>query len=237
VEIILEHAGRRSPSSQLSAIRMRLAEVASEGKWFAQVEEQLRSTAMRLVRAGYLRRESPDGVPWRLGKSSGGDLIMSGAMFASLRVEDRATGFAITDRVTAVGGSYYGGSHQYGRTIKAKGYSALRSAVPFNRSVRDRYKRGPLRSGWGMTPVSGNVRLKMRAHRFSDGRFRYVKEADSKPLTWRTPDGKWHSAYKIRIPARPIVPRSGHLPELWSRDFERACDSILRNVLGVGASR
>ena len=39
-------------------------------------------------------------------------------------------------------------------------------------------------------------------------------------LRRRTPDGHWHSATKVRVPARPILPRSGELPSRWAEAFE-----------------
>lgn len=192
MEIRLDVVGRRTQARQLQAIMVRLHEVADEGKILREVEDDLKRVALRLARLGYLQRRSPDGKGWRAGKSGGGDLIMSGAMLAALKVEDRESGFALVDRVGAVGGQLYGGSHQYGRTIKARGVVNLRRES--GRAIRNAYA-------------------------FMEG---------AKPLRWQTTDGRWHSAWKVRVPARPFLPRKGQLPPAWARDFERACGAIMR---------
>lgn len=179
----------------------RLRDVGGEAGVLRDIEAELESTAMRLARLGYLRRMSPEGKPWRGGKDGGGDLILSGAMFASLRVEDRPSGFALVDRVGSANGQLYGGSHQYGRTIKPRGVVNLRTSS--GRAIRGAYAR-----------MEG-----------------------ARPLTWRTPDGRWHSAWQVRIPARPIFPRKGTLPPLWARDFERASAAILNRHFGVNSLR
>lgn len=242
MEIRLEGSGKaRSSVSQLQAIVSRMREVSADRLLLAEVEEELKRTAMTLVRQGYLKRMSPDGVPWKPGKSGGGDLIMSGAMFASVRIEDRAAGFAVVSRVAAIDGAYYGGSHQYGRTIRAKGYDPIREAVKWNGRTVGRSKRiksissQPIRTGLGVWAPGRRVRLKMHALRFADGKYRYTKTAETKPLTWRTPDGKWHSVYKLRIPARPIVPRPGRLPVGWSNRFESAAGGIMQKVFNPSA--
>lgn len=157
MEIRLEGTGDPwSQGNYLQAMVKRFRDVREERRLLIEVEESLKRTAMTLVRRGYLKRISPDGVPWRPGKSGGGDLIMSGAMFGSLRVEDRPNGFAVVSRVADVDGSYYGGSHQYGRTIRAKGYEPLRAAVRWNgqvvaRSAKIRSRSSqPIRAGFGV---------------------------------------------------------------------------------------
>jgi hypothetical protein len=42
-----------------------------------------------------------------------------------------------------------------------------------------------------------------------------------KPMRWRTPDGRWHSAMKVRVPARPLLPGSGELRSKWATAFEQ----------------
>lgn len=233
MEIRLEGTGDPwSQGNYLQAMVKRFRDVREERRLLIEVEESLKRTAMTLVRRGYLKRISPDGVPWRPGKSGGGDLIMSGAMFGSLRVEDRPNGFAVVSRVADVDGSYYGGSHQYGRTIRAKGYEPLRAAVRWNgqvvaRSAKIRSRSSqPIRAGFGVWAQGRRARLKMRAFRVG-GKYLHSRTEETQPMRWRTPDGRWHSAYKIRIPARPIVPRPGRMPVGWTNHFERAAGGIL----------
>ena len=149
-----------------------LHRVAS-GQAVRTLGDALRSRAMELAAQGWDARESPRGTPWRpaAGGHSGG-LTLTGRLRAALRVESRTRGFAITNRAQAASGQFYGGTHQYGRTIRAKGL---------------------------------------------------------KPMRWRTPDGRWHSAWKVRVPARPILPRSGELPARWAEAFELA---VARNLEG-----
>lgn len=243
MEIRLEGSGDRgSPAAQLQAIVARMREVSADRVLLEEVEAELKRTAMTLVRQGYLRRISPDGVPWKPGKSGGGDLVMSGSMFSSVRVEDRPSGFAVISRVAAIDGSYYGGSHQYGRTIRANGYEPLRQAVKWNgqvvaRSAKIRSRSSqPIRAGFGVWAPGRKVRLKMRAMRVG-GKYLYSRTDQTIPLRWRTPDGQWHSAYKIRIPARPIVPRPGRLPVCWANRFEAAAGGILQAVLNPAVHR
>ncbi len=143
-------------------------------KSFAEV---LRARAFELAARGWDTRESPRGIPWRAAKGGlSGSLSLTGRLRAALRVEARPRGFALTDRAQAASGQYYGGTHQYGRTIRAKGL---------------------------------------------------------KPMRWRTPDGRWHSATKVRVPARPILPRWGELPARWAEAFEVALrERIARSLEG-----
>jgi len=135
------------------------------GETVQSFADALRARALELAAQGWDAKESPRGVPWRPAKGGlAGDLSLTGRLRAALRVEPRAGGFAITDRAQAASGQFYGGTHQYGRTMRARGL---------------------------------------------------------KPMRWRTPDGRWHSAWKVRVPARPILPRSGELPARWAQAFEQ----------------
>jgi hypothetical protein len=149
--------------SELGRTIESLSRVAA-GETVRSFGDALRARALELAAQGWDARESPRGVPWRPAKGGlSGDLSLTGRLRAALRVEARPRGFAITDRAQAASGQFYGGTHQYGRTMRAKGL---------------------------------------------------------KPMRWRTPDGGWHSAMKVRVPARPILPRSGELPERWAEAFE-----------------
>jgi phage gpG-like protein len=153
------------PFAELSHAREEL-ERAAKGDTVRTIGAALRSTAFGLAARGWDAREAPRGTPWRPAKGGfGGGLSLTGRLRAALLVETRARGFALTDRAQAANGQFYGGTHQYGRTIRAKGL---------------------------------------------------------KPMRWRTPDGHWHSATKVRVPARPILPRSGELPSRWAEAFETA---------------
>ena len=138
----------------------------------------LRAKAIELAAQGWDAKETPRGTPWRPAKGGlSGSLSLTGRLRAALRVETRPRGFALTDRAQAVGGQFYGGTHQYGRTIRAKGL---------------------------------------------------------KPMRWRTPDGHWHSAMKVRVPARPILPRAGELPARWAEAFEAELRERIARSLGGG---
>ena len=50
----------------------------------------------------------------------------------------------------------------------------------------------------------------------------------------RTPDGRWHSAWKVRVPARPILPRAGELPARWAEAFETVLRERIARSLGGG---
>jgi phage gpG-like protein len=159
------------PFSELGRTIELLRRVAA-GETVQSFGEALRLRALELAAQGWDAKESPRGVPWRPAKGGlAGDLSLSGRLRAALRVEARPRGFAITDRAQAASGQYYGGTHQYGRTMRAKGL---------------------------------------------------------KPMRWRTPDGRWHSAWKVRVPARPILPRSGELPERWAEAFEAVLSTLER---------
>jgi len=141
-----------------------LLQAAAKGDTVRTIGSALRGTAFGLAARGWDARDSPRGTPWRPAKGGlSGGLSLTGRLRAALLVETRARGFALTDRAQAASGQFYGGTHQYGRTIRAKGL---------------------------------------------------------KPMRWRTPDGHWHSAMKVRAPARPILPRSGELPPRWAEAFE-----------------
>ena len=151
------------PFAELSRTRQ-LLQAAASGDTVRGIGAALRTTAFELAAQGWDARESPRGMTWRPAKGGfSGSLSLSGRLRAALQVETRARGFALTDRAQAASGQFYGGTHQYGRTIRAKGL---------------------------------------------------------KPMRWRTPAGHWHSAMKVRVPARPILPRSGELPPRWAEAFE-----------------
>jgi hypothetical protein len=151
------------PFSELGRTIESLHSVAT-GQVVLTLGDALRARAIELAARGWDAQESPRGAPWRPAKGGlSGGLSLTGRLRAALRVETRQRGFALTDRAQAPGGQFYGGTHQYGRTIRAKGL---------------------------------------------------------KPMRWRTPDGRWHSAMKVRVPARPILPRSGELPARWAEAFE-----------------
>lgn len=144
---------------------------AGRGAAAADAIEALKKATLGLAERGFDAGRSPRGASWKAGRSgTSGRLKRSGNLRNSLRIESRPNGFALTARAAATSGSYYGGTHQYGRTIRAKG---------------------------------------------------------KKPMRWRSPDGRWHSAMKVRIPARPIAPRSGDLPPAWAAEFERAVVAVL----------
>jgi phage gpG-like protein len=151
------------PFAALSQTRELLQGMA-KGEAVRTIGAALRDRAFELAAQGWDARESPRGMPWRPAKAGfSGSLLLTGRLRAALQVETRARGFALTDRAQAASGQFYGGTHQYGRTVRAKGL---------------------------------------------------------KPMRWRTPDGRWHSATKVRVPARPILPRSGELPQRWAEAFE-----------------
>ena len=147
-----------------------LLQGVAKGEVVRSIGTALRTTAFELAAQGWDARESPRGMSWRPAKGGfSGSLSLTGRLRAALQVETRARGFALTDRAQAASGQFYGGTHQYGRTIRAKGL---------------------------------------------------------KPMRWRTPDGHWHSAMKVRVPARAILPRSGELPPRWAEAFEAVVASV-----------
>jgi len=165
------------PFSKLGRAIESLHSVAT-GQVVRTLGDALRARAIELAAQGWDARESPRGAPWRPAKGGlSGSLSLTGRLRAALRVETRPHGFALTDRAQAPGGQLYGGTHQYGRTIRAKGL---------------------------------------------------------KPMRWRTPDGRWHSAWKVRVPARPILPRAGELPARWAEAFEAVLRERIARSLGGG---
>lgn len=139
---------------------------AARGEAMQRVAEAMRDTALRLAERGFDAGQSPRGASWKPGKDGvSGRLKASGRLRSALRVEMRPNGFALTARAQAASGQYYGGTQQYGRTIRAKG---------------------------------------------------------GKPMRWKTPNGRWHSAMKVHVPARPILPRKSELPPAWGTALEAA---------------
>ncbi|MFN7131604.1 MAG: hypothetical protein ACK4N5_05940 [Myxococcales bacterium] len=176
---------------------------------------RMKETARALTFRAFETRTAPSGRPWRAGKSGGGDLVQSGALRAAIRIEDRHGGFAITNRVANTKtNKLYGGSHQYGRTIRAQGYDPMRVRV--------------FSPGGKVRRVAQYAWVKNANGKTVRGKPLYRKSAGAKPMRWRTPDGKWHSAYKIRIPPRPIVPRSGQVPAPWAAALRDAAYSRSR---------
>jgi len=162
------------PFAELARQCALLKGIAS-GEAVRSIGAALRARAFELAAQGWDARETPRGTPWRPAQGGfSGNLTLSGRLRAALRVETRARGFALTDRAQAASGQFYGGTHQYGRTIRAKGL---------------------------------------------------------KPMRWRTPDGRWHSAMKVRVPARPILPRSGELPARWAEAFETVVQTQMSEQL------
>lgn len=144
---------------------------AGRGSAVADSLEAMKKASLRLAQRSFEAGRSPRGTPWKPGQDgASGRLQRSGRLRSALRIEARPNGFALTARARATGGAYYGGTHQYGRTIRAKG---------------------------------------------------------KKPMRWRSPDGRWHSAMKVRIPARPVMPRAGELPPAWASELERAVVAVL----------
>lgn len=169
--------GPRGLETLASELR-RLRQIAT-GRVQRELGEQLKKTALSLVARGWDSRETPRGAAWRPGRSGAATLQRSGAMRAALRADPRSGGFALTIRVAAPGGQLYGGTQNWGRTLKAK------------------------------TPRG---------------------QPGAKPMRWRSRDGRWHSAWKVRVPARQVLPRSGTLPPAWERELGAAASAILTNI-------
>lgn len=174
-----------------------------KGNLAKELEVRLKKAALQEVETGWSQRVSPQGKPWRSARDGQTrTLVKSGKMRGELRAEDRVNGFAITVRANAKSGALYGGTQQYGRTIKAKGMKT-RSYKIFE--------------------PSGRVfSIKMRG---------VYDRSGAKPMKWQTPDGKWHSAYKFRVPARPVVPPKNELPAKWDEAFRAASEDLLEQQL------
>jgi hypothetical protein len=153
--------------AELRRAYQKLGYVAA-GKAAEALRQELRTRALELALASWSTRASPSGRAWRGGAS----LYRSGAMRSALMAQWRPGGFALLDKVQAKSGALYGGTHQYGRTIRAKG---------------------------------------------------------EKPMRFMTPVG-WRAAHKVRIPARPVVPKKGELPATWARAFEAAATQVLEKI-------
>lgn len=105
------------------AAQIRIAHGLKTGEAYSAIEEKLSKTAHALALKSWELKQSPSsGKAWRPSKEKGrGDLFESGKLKGSVRVEDRPNGFAISIRAQTKGGQYYGGTHQYGRTIRPRG--------------------------------------------------------------------------------------------------------------------
>lgn len=82
--------------------------------------KELGEASMKLVEESFRTKAGPNGRPWRQTPGAG-DLHDSGRLQAGMRLGMRAGGFAIVNIARSRGGSLYAGTHQYGRTIRAKG--------------------------------------------------------------------------------------------------------------------
>ena len=51
---------------------------------------------------------------------------------------------------------------------------------------------------------------------------RTIRARGTKPMRWRSPDGQWHTASKVRVKARPYLPKRGGIPPKWAEQLERA---------------
>ncbi len=154
--------------AELRRVYQKLGYIAA-GRAAEALREELRTRAVELSLESWSTRASPSGRPWRGGAS----LYRSGAMRSALKAEWRPGGFALVDKVQSRTGALYGGTHQYGRTIRAKD--------------------------------------------------------EKKPMRFQTAAG-WRTAYKVRIPARPVLPKKGELPATWARLFEAAAIQALEKL-------
>ena len=100
----------------------------------------------------------------------------------------------------------------------------------------------PGMAGSGTLEASGRLRNSLRVerkeHGFSisvsavapgGGRYagtqqygRTIRAKGDKPMRWRSRDGRWHSAMKVRVPARPFLPKRSGIPPRWAESIARA---------------
>jgi phage gpG-like protein len=163
---------------------------AAKGEVVKKINFAMKETALGLAKDGWDHRESPEGRAWKPGLNGAGGLKLSGRLRAGLMAEDRELGFALVDRAMNDKGAFYGGTHQYGRTIR-----------PGNWQSRKEYR-----------ALHGHA---------EKGRY----------LRWFA-GGRWHRSEKVRIPARPVLPKKGTLPDLWSEPLEKVAAAVLEKEFG-----
>jgi phage gpG-like protein len=155
-----------------------------------KVVDAMKDEALHLAEEGWDRRESPEGQAWKPGLNGAGGLKLSGRLRAGLVAEDRELGFALVDRAMNDKGAFYGGTHQYGRTIR-----------PGNWQSRKEYR-----------ALHGHA---------EKGRY----------LRWFS-GGRWHRSEKVRIPARPVLPKKRTIPDRWDEQLQKAAAGALEKGFG-----
>jgi hypothetical protein len=217
------------------AAEVKLAHRIGRGDAYGAVEEAMERVARGLALQSWRDKKSPAGKAWAPGTSKTwgahggkrGDLYESGNLIRSVRIEERVNGFAISIRAAAEGGQFYGGTHQYGRTIRAKGFDPKRYAVAF-KGVRlpmgAKARAGAVRSGFGIRPMAGSPTLKMRALRNAQGKYEYTTAPGAKALIG--------GRMKLRIPSRAMLPKGGTLPKHWEEAFIREATKWIRRYGG-----
>ena len=104
---------------------------AGRGSAAADAIAAMKKASLRVAQRGFDAGQSPRGASWKTGRDgASGRLKSSGRLRSALRLEARPNGFALTARAQASSGAYYGGTHQYGRTIRAKGKKPMRWRTP-----------------------------------------------------------------------------------------------------------
>lgn len=161
----------------------------AHGEAVRDVAEAMKAAALGLAEKGWDHRESPEGKSWKPGLGGAGSLKLTGRLRAGLHAEDRPGGFALVDRAMNDKGAFYGGTHQYGRTIR-----------PGTWQERKAYRQ-----------VHGHA---------EKGRY----------LKWFS-GGRWHMAEKVRIPARPVLPKKGTIPDRWDEPLQEVAANVLKKEL------
>ncbi len=171
-----------------------------KGRTAHSIRQVAQQITWSMVTRGWDSRISPYGKPWKPGKFGAGDLKRSGNLRQGLQAQDRPNGFALIVKAKARNGKYYGGVHQYGKTIKAKGYNPARYKI--------------------FSPLGRVSKHRLRGKYNAFG---------AKPLFIVGENGKFARAWKVRVPARPMLPRKGDLPQKWDRDIRLAIAGFLNN--------
>jgi hypothetical protein len=196
------------------AAEVKLAHRISRGDAYGVIEERLEEVATHLAHRAWETKRSPSsGRPWRPGTSKGrGDLFESGNLFKSVAIEERTNGFAITIRAHASGGQLYGGTHQYGRTIRSKGLKTASYKMIMPAGSMSRQRERGVKNSFGK---AATVRTFSGATSIATVKQRGVYHGTE--TAKRLIGGKW----KLRIPARAMLPKGGQLPADWEEAFTR----------------